>query len=239
MRNWRISEWVGAALCVLLVMVCATGCDSESGSGGAGGISGPGADTCEVWKRKLSGLQEKRGAAESEVQKLRGKFGDLEAAGRKLNRFAPRLKTTTVHINPNDGPGPREISGHIRNGTNEMVSVMHLRARFVPADGEGEPMEREVAYELQEPLAGGEVQHSPLGQQLVDAFPDMTTEAWVNGELVLEVGALEGPDGEVLWDRRGPTRGELEAKIEKLESEIDKFDEQIAKIEPKVGACAG
>jgi hypothetical protein len=174
----------------------------------------------------------------SKLEKSRGAVGDLEAAGRQLNRFAPRLKATTVHIYPKEGPGPREIGGHIRNGTSETVSLMHLRARFVPADDERDAIEREVAYELQEPLAGGEVQHSPLGQQLVDAFPDMKTKAWVDGELVLEVMALEGPDGEVLWDRRGQTRGQLQTKLDGLQEQVDELDKQMSNLEPKVARCA-
>ena len=130
---------------------------------------------------------------------------------------------------------PKEVGGHIRNGTDETVAVAHFDATLVPSDSEREPIEREVVYELREPLESGEVQHAPYGRQLIDAFPDVDVDTWVEDELELEVTALEGPSGELLWDRRGEDLESLEERLDEIRRKLQTLEDRIAGLESRLG----
>jgi len=232
---WGYEWW--AAACVLVVgVLMAVGCESDARSGEvqserdveAGG-------ECREFEERLVELRDERDSLETKREAVRRRLEDLEEAVEQLDAFEPELKATTVHIYPKPGAEPREVGGQIRNGTDKTVAVMHLAATLVPPGEEnGGPMERDVAYELREPLESGEVQHAPYGKQLVDAFPDVGSEAWIEGELELEVMVLEGPDGEMLWDRRGRDVDTIERRIEKIEGEIDSIDESMSSLEARL-----
>lgn len=228
--------WAGVCLLAVVSMIAAVGCESDAGGGAV--ESGGDVETsgvCQALEERLGELRDERESLRSRRKEARRRLDDLEEAVEQLEAFEPELKATTVHIYPKPGAKPREISGQIRNDTDETVAVMHLEATLIAPEAEnGESIERDVAYELREPLAGGEVQHAPYGEQLVEAFPDVASEAWIEGELQLEVMALEGPDGDVLWDRRGRDVDSIERGLEELEAELDTVDERIAGVESQL-----
>ncbi|MFB6350752.1 MAG: hypothetical protein ABEN55_08315 [Bradymonadaceae bacterium] len=187
--------------------------------------SGP---SCRALEEQLTELRDERDSLKSQRDEARDRLADLEKATEQLEAFEPKLEPTSIHIFPSRDPPPREVGGLIRNGTDQTVAVAHLDATFIPSDPEGDPVEREVVYELRKPLAGGEVDHGPYGQQILDAFHNIETEIWRQGKLDLEVTALEGPNGKVLWDRRGRDPEALAERLEDLQAQIEDLDERIA-----------
>lgn len=186
---------------------------------------------CRALEKQLAELRDERTSLASKREAVRDRLGDLEEAIAQLDKFEPNLEATTLHIFRSDSSPHREIGGHIRNGTDATVAVMHIETTLVPKVSGREPIKREIAYTLREPLESGEVQHAPYGQQILDAYPDVEVEVWSDAELQFEVMALEGPDGDVLWDRRGRGRAALEKRIDKIEGEIERLDEQIGQLE--------
>lgn len=227
----------GAGLVVLCLCVglwLVSGCERSEAVGSPDAeteADAGGGRECGEFRRQLAEVRDERDALASKRDRVRDRVADLEEAAEQLETFEPNLVATTLHIYPSTDSPVREIGGHVRNGTDETVALMHIETRLVPEASDIEPVERQVAYELKEPLEGGEVQHAPYGQQIIDAYPDVETEVWSEGTLEIEVMALEGPNGDVLWDQRGRDREALERRREESREDLEQLDERIESLQ--------